>query len=66
MMDLVLYEVVAGEIEGCPSRRTLQRMSAIGAFPRMVRWSRYSPPRWSLSEVRQWIADKLAPAGVAT
>ena len=64
MMDLVPYETFADELPGCPSRRTLERMSAMGEFPRMVRWSRHSRPQWSLSAVRQWVADKLTPPEV--
>jgi|VirMetMinimDraft_7_1064189.scaffolds.fasta_scaffold25724_3 predicted DNA-binding transcriptional regulator AlpA len=65
MMDLVPYEAFAAELHGGLRRRTLERMSASGDFPPMMRWSRHSPPQWSLSAVRQWIADKLAPLDAA-
>jgi predicted DNA-binding transcriptional regulator AlpA len=64
MIDLVPYEAFTSELQGGIRRRTLERMSAKGTFPPMVRWSPYSPPLWSLTAVRKWIAEKLAPLDV--
>lgn len=60
MIDLVAFEIFAPDLKGL-TRRTVERMSAKGAFPAFVRWSPYAEPLWSLAAVRKWIDAKLSP-----
>jgi predicted DNA-binding transcriptional regulator AlpA len=39
-------------------RRTLERMSAAGTFPPMVRMTARSEPLWPAELVKLWIAEK--------